>query len=77
MEDRKVFCKLAVLMAERDPHLSQRQLARELELSPTTINQLFGNKFKRIDVETVEKLCKYFQCEIGELFILKPVKNEG
>ena len=66
-----MFCRLAVLMAERDPHLSQRKLASDLGVSPTTINQLFGNKFKRIDVATVERLCNYFKCDVGDLLVMK------
>jgi DNA-binding Xre family transcriptional regulator len=51
---RKMFCRLAVLMAEKDPQLSQRQLAKETGLDITTINRLFTNNFSRVDVGTIE-----------------------
>lgn len=68
---RKLFCRLAVLMAEKDPQLSQRQLARETGLDITTINRLFTNKFSRVDVGTVEVLCNYFSKEVGDLFQMR------
>lgn len=66
-----MICRLAVLMAERDPHLTQRKLAEDTGLSPTTINQLFGSKFKRVDVGTAETLCNYFKCNVGDLFVMR------
>jgi putative transcriptional regulator len=68
---KKMFCRLAVLMAEKDPQLSQRQLARETGLDITTINRLFTNNFSRVDVSTIEALCNYFGREIGELFDMR------
>lgn len=66
-----MFCRLAVLMAEKDPLLSQRQLAKDTGLSPTTVHKLFTNKFERVDANTIETLCDYFGKEIGDLFVLR------
>lgn len=63
-----MYCRLAVLMAEKNPQLSQRQLARETNLDITTINRLFTNNFSRVDTKTVEILCDYFQRGVGDLF---------
>ncbi|WP_226889722.1 helix-turn-helix domain-containing protein [Nostoc sp. MG11] len=68
---KKMFCRLAVLMAEKDPQLSQRQLAKETGLDITTINRLFTNNFSRVDVGTVEVLCNYFAREVGDLFEMR------
>ncbi|MCC5609894.1 helix-turn-helix domain-containing protein [Nostoc sp. CHAB 5834] len=68
---QKMFCRLAVLMAEKDPQLSQRQLAKETGLDITTINRLFTNNFSRVDVGTVEVLCNYFTREVGDLFEMR------
>lgn len=70
-----MHCRLAVFMAKRIPPLTQKQLAKDTGLSPTTINQLYQNKFTRIDVDTVDAICKYFNCEVGELFVLKKKDN--
>lgn len=72
---KKMFCRLAVLMAEKDPQLSQRQLARDTGLDVTTINRLFTNNFSRVDTSTVETLCNYFQKDVGDLFELRLPEN--
>ncbi|NES00310.1 MAG: helix-turn-helix transcriptional regulator [Symploca sp. SIO1B1] len=64
-------CRLAVLMAEKNPQLTQRQLSRDLGVGVATIGRLHNNKFDRVDKRTIEKLCDYFECGIGDLFILK------
>jgi putative transcriptional regulator len=71
----KVQCKLATLMAAKDPKLSQNKLAAETGLGITTVNRLFNNNFSRIDTNTVQTLCKYFACEVGDLLTLVPNQN--
>ncbi|MBD2364482.1 helix-turn-helix transcriptional regulator [Anabaena minutissima FACHB-250] len=53
--------------------MSQAAIAKETGIAVTTINRLYNNKFNRVDTGTVEKLCAYLACEIGELFILKEI----
>jgi putative transcriptional regulator len=69
---KRMHCELAVLMAQRNQRLSQRQLATELGLSVGTINKLYNGRplTARIDPDTVEKICNYFGCEISDLFVL-------
>lgn len=73
-----MYCRLAVLMAEKDPRLSQRKLAEETGLGLATVNRLFNNTFDRVDRRTIETLCDYFKRDIGELFVLRDrEKQEG
>jgi putative transcriptional regulator len=69
---KRMYCQLAVLMAQKDQRLSQRRLAAELGLSITTINKFYNGRplTARIDPDTVEKICNYFGCEISDLFVL-------
>jgi putative transcriptional regulator len=69
--EKKMFCRLAVLMAEKNPQLSQRQLSRETKLDITTINRLYTNNFSRVDVSTVEVLCNYFACGVSDLLEMR------
>ena len=62
-------------MASQEPALSQKQLASDTGLSPTTINQLFNNNFRRIDAGTVEALCEYFRCDLPDLLVLRDVEG--
>jgi putative transcriptional regulator len=77
---KRMHCQLSVLLAKKNLELaqdggqvSQRSLAKQLGLSPTTVNKLYNGRplTGRIDPETVEKICDYFQCGIDELFTLK------
>lgn len=66
-----IYCRLAVLMAEKDPKLSQHKLASDTGLGITTVNRLFNNKFSRVDTNTIEVLCDYFKCGIEDLLVLR------
>lgn len=77
-----MFCRLAALIdawnlkaSESedgcDRRLNQRKIALETGLATSTLNRLYNNDFTRVDVQTVETLCNYLGCEIGELFVLK------
>ncbi|WP_346016576.1 helix-turn-helix transcriptional regulator [Chroococcidiopsis sp. CCMEE 29] len=72
---RKVYCRLAVLMAEKDPKLTQTRLRDETGLAIQTINQLFHSSMKRVDLNTIETLCEYFNVEVGDLFVLREVSE--
>lgn len=72
-----MFCRLAVLMAEKDPKLSQRKLSEETGLGLTTVNRLFNNTFDRVDKNTLEKLCNYFGKDVGELLVMRDAEPEG
>ncbi len=62
-------CRLRVLMAERE--ITQAKLRESIGLGSHTISKLYNNRFDRVDRETVEKLCEYFNVEVGELFVLR------
>ena len=63
--------RLAVLMAERDPRMSQRELAEKSGVSTMAVNRLYNNDFKRVDTETLEKLCAFLDCDLSDLLVLK------
>ena len=72
-----MFSRLPNLMVERSPRLTQRKLAEELGISHTTINKLYnGQPLKaRIDPETVEAICNFFGCDVGDLLTMKGVNE--
>ncbi|MBP0016978.1 MAG: helix-turn-helix transcriptional regulator [Cyanobacteria bacterium SBLK] len=63
-------------MAEKDPPLTQKALASATKLSTTTINQLYGNKFKRLDAHTIETLCNFFEIDVGDLLTMEEMPDE-
>ena len=62
----RLICKLPELTAKKG--ISQKRLAEETGLSPTTISKLYRNHIDRFDQRTLLVLCEYFGCKsLGEL----------
>lgn len=51
--------------------LTFRRLAQLVNLSPDTLNRIAKQKITRIDHETIEKLCAFFECHLAELIVLE------
>ncbi|MEV2878322.1 helix-turn-helix transcriptional regulator [Paenibacillus larvae] len=50
---------------------SIRQIAKDIDYRFETIRQLYNDESKHYPKELLTKLCNYFNCEIGELLVLK------
>ncbi len=50
--------------------LSQNALARQLEMSLGNVQKIEYGKVKSIPLDTLEKLCRTLDCEIGDLLVL-------
>ena len=51
--------------------LTFRRLAELVHLSPDTLNRIARQKVTRIDHQTLEKLCKFFNCQLQDLMVLE------
>lgn len=49
--------------------LKQAEIASSSGVSQSVISTLYAGKSKRIDFETIDKLCGFFSCEPGDLFL--------
>lgn len=47
-------------------------VARETGLHRNTITLLYKETAARVELEAIDKLCKLFDCEIGDLFEFIP-----
>jgi len=61
-----IKCHLSELMGKNK--LKIADLARETGLHRNTITLLYKEEAARVELETMEKLCIYFNCTVGELF---------
>jgi putative transcriptional regulator len=50
-------------------------VARELGVHRNTITLLYKEEAKRIDLETLEKLCELFKCDISDILYID--KNQS
>jgi putative transcriptional regulator len=68
-----IKCHLSRILGER--RISQRELARMSGLSNFTVNKFYNERWQGIDQDTLVKLCKALNVQVGEL--LEYVETES
>lgn len=63
-----IKCHLSRIMGER--RIKIAELARATGLNRNTITLLYHDKAKRIDLDALEKICRYLECDISDLLEL-------
>jgi len=61
-----IKCKLSTLMGERKLKISDVERATGLHRNSITL--LYKETANRVELETIEKLCVFFNCEVSDLF---------
>ena len=69
--------RLRVLIAEKSlkekRRLTLREIAQEAGVPKSVLSLYIGQNVKRFDVETLEKLCRYFDVkDVSELLVYSP-----
>jgi len=59
--------KLSEIMGRR--RLSQRDVVRGTGLAINTVAGLYNDKAKRVDMETLDKLCDFLEVSVGEILV--------
>ena len=67
--------RLRELLAERG--MSQTELQTKTRLAYSTINDLYNNKPRRVELETLDILCDVLDCSIAELLERVGEKKRG
>ena len=65
-----IKCHLSRLMGERK--LKLVDVARETGLHRNTVTLLYNETAARVDLEAIERLCKFFDCKVQDLFEYVP-----
>lgn len=52
-----------------------RDLAAEIDLSPSVITGLTSGRAKRVDFKTLYKLCNRLNCTPGDILVYTPEEN--
>ena len=60
-----VHCNLSTLMGRKRYSIQDVHILTGL--SRSTVSSLYNDKTTRIDFDTLEKLCRLFECSAGEL----------
>lgn len=64
-----IRCRLSVVLGEKK--LKVAEVARETGVNKNTIHRLYNETATRIDLEAIEKLCRYLDVEVGDMFVLE------
>ena len=67
--------RLRELLAERG--MSQTELQTRTRLAYSTVNDLYNNKPRRVELETLDILCDVLDCSIADLLERVPEKKRG
>lgn len=65
--------KFSMLLGEKK--LKVTEVARGTGLSNNTLYKLYEGNQKRIDLETIEKVCKFLKCSPSDLFEIEYSKE--
>lgn len=60
-----IKCHLSVLMGKHKMKIVD--VARATGLNRSTITSLYNETAERIDLETIDKLCKLFGCNVADI----------
>ena len=70
--DMTIYNKLKILIAQKEFNegrkLTYRTISKETGISTTTLTK-YINQGGGIDPGTLEKLCRYFDCQPGDLLV--------
>ncbi len=68
--------RLSILVAERRMHVGRapgiRTIAAESGASVSTVQRLMNNSMKRVPLEDLARLCKYFGVGVGDILEYTP-----
>lgn len=64
-----IRCNLSTLMGRDKKNI--QDVCNVTGLARNTVKNLYNESAGRVDYNTIEQLCKMFQCTVGELFEYK------
>lgn len=70
-ESHMIECKLASLMGERKI-LKLSDVVHATGINRNTLTSLYYDRAVRIELPIADKLCKYFNCTMNDLFVYTP-----
>lgn len=62
--------RLHILLAER--RMSQKDLSEATGIGKNTISRYYNNTWTKINKEDISTLCKFFNCNIEDIFYYTP-----
>ena len=70
-----IINKFSVVLADRLIKIST--LAKAIDVSRVTLTNLYYRRTKQIDLETLDKICSYMNCNVSDVFEYQKNKKEA
>lgn len=70
-----IISKLSILMGTKRYNI--QDVYEKTGLARSTIANLYHDKTQRIDYDTLDKLCKLFECSVGDIIEYKEDNNDN
>ncbi len=67
MTEKHLAFNIRPLLEKHSMNISQ--FAKKTGMNYATVHAIVNGKYKRIGLDTLEKMCKALKCDIGDLFI--------
>lgn len=67
-----IRCHLARMMGEHKMRIAD--VVRETGLSRATVTLLYKETAQKVDLEALDKLCEFFDCQLGDLLECVPAR---
>lgn len=61
-----IKCHLSRMMGERK--MKVMDVVRATGLNRNTVTLLYKEEAQRVDLDAIEKLCRLFNCDVGDMF---------
>jgi putative transcriptional regulator len=68
-----ITCHLSTLMGREK--LKIADVARLTGLNRSTVAALYNDTYTRLDVTTIDQLCRLFNCQVNDIWVYSPDKE--
>lgn len=73
--------KLRILVSAKElrdkRNLGIRTIAEETGASVSTVQRLMNNSMRRVPLDDLARLCRYFECAVGDILVFDPNEFDG
>lgn len=73
--------RLRILVSEKELRekrtLGIRTIAEETQASVSTVQRLMNNTMRRVPLDDLARLCRYFGCTTGDILVFDPNAPDG
>lgn len=65
------YLHMRIVELLKENEISKTKICKDLDLQRGNFNRYCRNDFQRIDANLVIKLCRYFNCSVGDLMEIR------